>query len=789
VTRAQASSLRWLGAGVMLLAVALLWGRFNAPPQRTGAPFPHDFLYYYVPQTERAAERLRQGELPLWDPHTCSGTPLLATLQVGALYPPTWLVAWQSPETALPLRMLLETGLAALLAAALFASWGLAWPATWTGGLLFVFGCVLGNAFWPPALSTLVWLPAVLLCIEQLVQRWRWRWWAALAGCTALQLLAGFPQYAVYTFYLALPYAAVRLWSRSRGAPQTGRSAAARGLGLLVALALGAGLAGAQLLPSLELVGESARGVPLTAERIQHGFFIEPLPLSGVLANALDPRPKLITPGYGYDHGYLGTPTLVLLAIGVVTGLASAAAPRTLLLLGVAVLALLLSDGFHGPTAPLYRLYAWLPTGSVFRDPQRFRVLAFFCLIALAVPGLDAAARGFAAWRGRRARLAIGAAALLATAAILVLGRWPAGALALATLGLVASAALCVRRPLLARLCATAIALLLAADLIHATRPASGSFRSVPTGWLKSLHADAYRLLDAERFARLRDAAGTARLAFPGLEPALGLPPLAGDYRVSCLDPLAPGPWTQLHATLTGERDTRPLLAGIPEAALASLHDVAGVRSIGRLERGAAPQPSRLGRGEAHGLWLLALQEAGPSPFPPPQLALRLETNRDALPRAYLVEHYELLGQEQTLMHVARGSYDFRRSVLLERAPGFEPPGEPALLRPAAILDYAPERVEVEAVAERPALLVLSDTYFPGWRAFVDDVPVEVLRANGLFRAVALDPGRHRVSFRYEPASLRRGGLLSLASLALLIGLPPLFRRLRAASRSARSSA
>jgi hypothetical protein len=81
---------------------------------------------------------------------------------------------------------------------------------------------------------------------------------------------------------------------------------------------------------------------------------------------------------------------------------------------------------------------------------------------------------------------------------------------------------------------------------------------------------------------------------------------------------------------------------------------------------------------------------------------------------------------------------------------------------------YAPERVEVLVTAAAPALLVLRDTYYPGWRARLDGQPAPVLRAGGLFRAVVVPEGTHSVTFEYRPQSLRRGVLISLAAFTLL---------------------
>ena len=90
---------------------------------------------------------------------------------------------------------------------------------------------------------------------------------------------------------------------------------------------------------------------------------------------------------------------------------------------------------------------------------------------------------------------------------------------------------------------------------------------------------------------------------------------------------------------------------------------------------------------------------------------------------------------------------------------------------PARILEYAPERVVVEADSLAPALLVLSDSDYPGWRATVDGVPADILRANGLYRAVKLSGGLQRVVFDYVPRSLQVGGAISIASLVSIVGV------------------
>jgi hypothetical protein len=80
-----------------------------------------------------------------------------------------------------------------------------------------------------------------------------------------------------------------------------------------------------------------------------------------------------------------------------------------------------------------------------------------------------------------------------------------------------------------------------------------------------------------------------------------------------------------------------------------------------------------------------------------------------------------------------------------------------------------PEEIALEIDAEGPALLVVTDSIFPGWHARVDGAERPMLRANGLARGIELSPGRHRVTMRYEPSSFRLG--LVVSSLSLLVSL------------------
>jgi prepilin-type N-terminal cleavage/methylation domain-containing protein len=86
------------------------------------------------------------------------------------------------------------------------------------------------------------------------------------------------------------------------------------------------------------------------------------------------------------------------------------------------------------------------------------------------------------------------------------------------------------------------------------------------------------------------------------------------------------------------------------------------------------------------------------------------------------------------------------------------------------VKDLATE-VSLEATLSRAALVVLRDTYDPSWTATVDGLPAQVARANGIYRAVDLPPGRHLIDYVYRPRDFRTGLITTGMTLAGFIGV------------------
>ncbi|MFH1372942.1 MAG: hypothetical protein ABII79_04010 [bacterium] len=144
--------------------------------------------------------------------------------------------------------------------------------------------------------------------------------------------------------------------------------------------------------------------------------------------------------------------------------------------------------------------------------------------------------------------------------------------------------------------------------------------------------------------------------------------------------------------------------------------------------------------------------------------------NRNCFPHAYLAGAYKVVPDRKAIHElVLKGSDNLRKLVLLEEEPELTiSPCSPDSYR-AEIIYYDMDSLEINVVSATNQLLVLSDTYFPAWRACVDGVRRPIHRAYGAFRAVAVPSGNHRVVMVYDSALNRWSGRLTIAGLLAAI--------------------
>jgi hypothetical protein len=349
------------------------------------------FLYFY-PNWDYAADAIRHGHLPFWNPYLFMGVPFLANSQTGVLYPLNLVMAWLPTTRAINLTIILHLWLVGV-GAYIFArrSLGLSRLAAWLGAATFASGGYLSaQVEHVNQLQALAWMPFLFVFFDLALRRWRMVF--ALAAVVAMQMLAGHTQsvfislvgLGVYALWPGVENIAARRWN--------GRDLARRLAVWIGAAMLGALLSAAQLAPTLELTRQSLRSGGLSW-REAVSFSLKPAMLF-----------QALLPNYGQAifseyAAYIGVIGLALMVVGVwaswsgtyrIPNTESQKASRQvsqralsiLMLLGV----LLALGGYN----PLYSLLIkFVPGFNLFRVPARWLVLYAIGATLLVGVGLD----------------------------------------------------------------------------------------------------------------------------------------------------------------------------------------------------------------------------------------------------------------------------------------------------------------------------------------------------------------------------------------------------------------
>jgi uncharacterized membrane protein YfhO len=126
--------------------------------------------------------------------------------------------------------------------------------------------------------------------------------------------------------------------------------------------------------------------------------------------------------------------------------------------------------------------------------------------------------------------------------------------------------------------------------------------------------------------------------------------------------------------------------------------------------------------------------------------------------------NYQVIAGEDALAAMAEGRVDLRSTVVLAEEPAIKPaPGDSS---DVVIERWTQKEMAMSVELDRPGIVVVSEAYYPDWKATVDGAAAPILRAN---RAVALDAGRHHIVMRYDDALLRKGATLSVGTLGVTL--------------------
>jgi uncharacterized membrane protein YfhO len=140
------------------------------------------------------------------------------------------------------------------------------------------------------------------------------------------------------------------------------------------------------------------------------------------------------------------------------------------------------------------------------------------------------------------------------------------------------------------------------------------------------------------------------------------------------------------------------------------------------------------------------------------------------LPRAYIVHRVKSIPDSEIISYMASEDFDPGKEVILVennekdlKTSNMEGSDE------VIITDYRPESIELEVNLGSDGYLVLSEHYYPSWKAYVDGEEVPILMANYLFRAISIKEGEHLVKFKFNSRMFQIGMILTFIGVLLIL--------------------
>lgn len=743
----------WLQGKLPLPADALVSGYF---PWNTG-PIPRaeiiatDVFRQQLPWIDLAVSELKQGRLPLWNPYNFSGMPLAANLQSHVWFPWTLIflflplvTAWTLFVISVPvvgmmgmylfLRIRGLSAAASVFGAVAFASMG--FVVLWLPWGFIPYGAVL--------------LPWILWSVERLIVQSRWSLPVTI-GLLAVELMSGYVQVVTYVFLFAAFYLIWRLWRL----PQK-RQFAFRILCALVASFL---LAGIQLVSSFEAYQLSAREV-VASKNLFFNYMLAPQHLLTILAPNFFGNPQTFNfwgKQYHEFMVYFGIVAFLLAIVRIVSGLKDAsvrffgmlalASLSFALIVPLASVLVILDIPILNSGIPARTLFIFqtamviLAAEGIDKLYKRERMHSLFgiALVAVVMAGIwisvvtlraqyEASAPNLAlALRS----LLIPTALLLSASAVVYLATKRASLARIAVIGLIG---LCVFE--YTRFFSQNVAFSKASNvfpehpLIRYLQAQPGYFRHWGYQEARFDHnfATYYRLFSAEGFDSL-------------------YPQRYGEFLASSKE-------GKLTTDILRSDAVIPVTDSSLEQRLLDLLSVRFVLARTDREDKGLPKRYRNNNSAKRAQFGNTLVYENPT----------------ALPRAYLVTNWKVIpDREKRIEYLYHPGFQPHNEVVL----GTVLPMSPATLvaGSATITEYNPGKVTVNTQSSQDTLLVLTDQYYPGWKARVDEKDTSILQANEVFRAIVVPAGNHRVIFEYKPESFRVGIMLTLVGMALTIGI------------------
>ncbi len=141
-----------------------------------------------------------------------------------------------------------------------------------------------------------------------------------------------------------------------------------------------------------------------------------------------------------------------------------------------------------------------------------------------------------------------------------------------------------------------------------------------------------------------------------------------------------------------------------------------------------------------------------------------------ALPHSFLVGEYELLTKKEDIIRRFY-SQDFNpeKKIILEESLPKKIKIETDTEASVKTITYSPLFIELKSNSKTNSLLFLSDVFYPGWKASVDNIPTKIYLANYTFRAIIVPQGFHKIKFTFHPDNFYLALKLSVVTLIIML--------------------
>ncbi len=671
-----------------------------------------DLTDYYWPIKKYLSDSLKEGRLPLWCPHLLSGLPLLSEGEIGAFYPLNFIsFLIFSPYIAYNLTTLLSFLIAGLGIYLFCREIRLSISSSIMAGISFIFsGYLITHLKHPSNIQTASLFPLLFYLTERFIREQR-PIFCILAGVIlSFQVFTGHPQIMVYTNLALGIYFVFRLFFLPKEKKKKGYWKAFSLLYFLPVMAIiGVGLSCLQLLPTMELLEQSGRKLGGAIHELVR-FCFHPAELVRFIMPYFYGDPYLAnhkTPWDGLfweNTAYIGIIPLIL------AGIAFAKIRKNkyiLIFTIIALLSLLLSFGKYSPLFFLLKL----PPLSSYRFPNRFLLLTAFSLAILAAFGMEWVLSKI---KQRKAGYIFSCVIIC----ISFLDLWRFGH----HQNPIASAKDWLNPP----------------ESVKFLKQDTSIYRIYSVGSIITRNnlyfTDGWKNPDV--YIKHREVLSVNT----NLEHKLSSP---GIYLT--LFPLRP---YIFEMRLAGIRLDSSDYTGEVSPDILRLLSLLNVKYLVSCFSLNLPMVKEIKLD-----WQLP--------------SVKIYENRDAFDRAYVVGRSFFVQDPNTIIDILCSDwFNPRKTVILEEQ---GPLGSEDIEGSGCVITgYKDDKVEISAKMTNPGYLVLTDSHYPGWKAYVDGNQTHIYYANCAFRAVFLEKGEHKVKFVYSPDSFKKGAAITTAFIFLI---------------------